>query len=185
MQQGRRRCGLDNCTLRALGTRLLFPSTVQQNLRRSREVAAQPVQGGASAPAHLSPVSLLPPPQFYFTLAAAPQCDGKQVVFGKVVEGMDVLRRIGEAHHLPRRHACCALPGLGCCWLALPARTRHLLPPQRQPALPVACFAHRRRGGRYARWDAQGGRGDSGVWRAVVWRTRLGCVLSGSPAWRT
>lgn len=123
MQQGRRRCGLDNCTLRALGTRLLFPSTVQQNLRRSREVAAQPVQGGASAPAHLSPVSLLPPPQFYFTLAAAPQCDGKQVVFGKVVEGMDVLRRIGEAHHLPRRHACCALPGLGAAGShCLPAR---------------------------------------------------------------
>mmetsp|Transcript_4909 Transcript_4909/g.10541 ORF Transcript_4909/g.10541 Transcript_4909/m.10541 type:complete len:240 (-) Transcript_4909:762-1481(-) len=34
--------------------------------------------------------------QFYFTLAAAPQCDGKHVVFGKVVEGLDILKRIDE-----------------------------------------------------------------------------------------
>lgn len=33
--------------------------------------------------------------QFYFTLAPAPQADGKQVVFGKVVEGLDILARIG------------------------------------------------------------------------------------------
>mmetsp|Transcript_19588 Transcript_19588/g.35330 ORF Transcript_19588/g.35330 Transcript_19588/m.35330 type:complete len:242 (-) Transcript_19588:252-977(-) len=32
--------------------------------------------------------------QFFFTLAAAPQCDGKHVVFGKVVEGLDILQRI-------------------------------------------------------------------------------------------
>ncbi|EFJ47518.1 hypothetical protein VOLCADRAFT_61255 [Volvox carteri f. nagariensis] len=32
--------------------------------------------------------------QFFFTLAAAPQCDGKHVVFGKVVEGLDILARI-------------------------------------------------------------------------------------------
>ncbi|KAK9806996.1 hypothetical protein WJX72_009915 [[Myrmecia] bisecta] len=34
--------------------------------------------------------------QFYFTLAAAPQCNGKQVVVGRVVEGLDILRRIDE-----------------------------------------------------------------------------------------
>jgi peptidylprolyl isomerase len=33
--------------------------------------------------------------QFFFTLAPAPQCDGKHVVFGRVVEGLEVLRRIG------------------------------------------------------------------------------------------
>ncbi|KXZ44583.1 hypothetical protein GPECTOR_65g201 [Gonium pectorale] len=31
---------------------------------------------------------------FFFTLAAAPQCDGKHVVFGKVLEGLDILARI-------------------------------------------------------------------------------------------
>ena len=34
--------------------------------------------------------------QFYITLAAAPACDGKHVVIGRVVEGLEVLRRIGE-----------------------------------------------------------------------------------------
>ncbi|GAX79376.1 hypothetical protein CEUSTIGMA_g6818.t1 [Chlamydomonas eustigma] len=34
--------------------------------------------------------------QFFFTLAAAPQCDGKHVVFGKVVEGLDLLIRIDQ-----------------------------------------------------------------------------------------
>eukprot|EP00798_Chlamydomonas_sp_ICE-L_P019383 gene19383-26032_t len=34
--------------------------------------------------------------QFFFTLAAAPQCDGKHVVFGKVLEGLAVLKRIDE-----------------------------------------------------------------------------------------
>ena len=33
--------------------------------------------------------------QFFFTLGAAPQCDGKHVVFGRVVEGLDILTRIG------------------------------------------------------------------------------------------
>ncbi|GLC33065.1 Peptidyl-prolyl cis-trans isomerase 7 [Pleodorina starrii] len=32
--------------------------------------------------------------QFFFTLATAPQCDGKHVVFGKVLEGLDILARI-------------------------------------------------------------------------------------------
>eukprot|EP00892_Ulva_mutabilis_P010894 jgi/Ulvmu1/8177/UM040_0074.1 len=32
--------------------------------------------------------------QFFFTLAAAPQCDGKHVVFGRVLEGIEVLKRI-------------------------------------------------------------------------------------------
>ncbi len=34
--------------------------------------------------------------QFFLTLAAAPQCDGKHVVFGRVLEGLEVLARIGE-----------------------------------------------------------------------------------------
>ncbi len=33
--------------------------------------------------------------QFFITLAAAPQCDGKHVVFGEVTAGLDVLKRIG------------------------------------------------------------------------------------------
>lgn len=33
--------------------------------------------------------------QFFFTLAAAPQCDGKHVIFGHVVAGLDLLERIG------------------------------------------------------------------------------------------
>jgi cyclophilin family peptidyl-prolyl cis-trans isomerase len=33
--------------------------------------------------------------QFFFTLAPAPQCDGKHVVFGRVLEGLEVLQRIG------------------------------------------------------------------------------------------
>lgn len=32
--------------------------------------------------------------QFYLTLAAAPRCDGKHVVVGKVVEGIEILERI-------------------------------------------------------------------------------------------
>ncbi|CAL8462976.1 g2510 [Coccomyxa elongata] len=34
--------------------------------------------------------------QFFLTLAPAPQCDGKHVVFGRVVQGHEVLRRIDE-----------------------------------------------------------------------------------------
>jgi len=34
--------------------------------------------------------------QFFLTLAPAPQCDGKHVVFGRIVEGLEILKRIGE-----------------------------------------------------------------------------------------
>ena len=34
--------------------------------------------------------------QWFFTLAPAPQCDGKHVVVGRVVEGAEVLRLIGK-----------------------------------------------------------------------------------------
>ena len=43
--------------------------------------------------------------QFFFTLAAAPQCDGKHVVLGKVVEGLEILKRIGKAT-MRGMHAC-------------------------------------------------------------------------------
>ena len=33
--------------------------------------------------------------QFFITLAAAPQCDGKHVVVGHVTSGLDVLQRLG------------------------------------------------------------------------------------------
>ena len=35
--------------------------------------------------------------QFFLTFAAAPQCDGKHVVFGQVVSGLEVLRSMSEA----------------------------------------------------------------------------------------
>ncbi len=35
--------------------------------------------------------------QFYLTLAAAPQCDSKHVVIGNVVEGLEILQRIGAS----------------------------------------------------------------------------------------
>ncbi|EFN54797.1 hypothetical protein CHLNCDRAFT_13673, partial [Chlorella variabilis] len=34
--------------------------------------------------------------QFYITFGPAPQCDGKHVVIGRVVEGLDVLKQIEE-----------------------------------------------------------------------------------------
>eukprot|EP00884_Botryococcus_braunii_P016206 jgi/Botrbrau1/3269/Bobra.174_1s0039.2 len=34
--------------------------------------------------------------QFYMTLSPAPKCDGKHVVIGQVVEGLDILTRIDE-----------------------------------------------------------------------------------------
>ena len=47
--------------------------------------------------------------QFYITLAAAPQCDGKHVVFGRVVEGLHLLERIGEPKLChPHTSACSA-----------------------------------------------------------------------------
>lgn len=46
--------------------------------------------------------------QFYITLAAAPQCDGKHVVIGRLVDGLEVLQQIGEGRLL----MLCWWPGL-------------------------------------------------------------------------
>ncbi len=39
--------------------------------------------------------------QFFVTLAATPWLDGKHAVFGRVVEGMEVVRSIGKTKTLP------------------------------------------------------------------------------------
>lgn len=39
--------------------------------------------------------------QFFFTLAAAPACDGKHVVVGTVISGLEVLARIGNCNSEP------------------------------------------------------------------------------------
>ena len=39
--------------------------------------------------------------QFFFTLAAAPACDGKHVVVGTVISGLEVLARIGNRSSEP------------------------------------------------------------------------------------
>jgi peptidyl-prolyl cis-trans isomerase A (cyclophilin A) len=39
--------------------------------------------------------------QFFITLAATPWLDGRHAIFGKVVEGMDVVRAIGKVPTLP------------------------------------------------------------------------------------
>lgn len=44
--------------------------------------------------------------QFYFTLGAAPACNGKHVVLGKVVQGEEVLKRIGEERARVWMHCC-------------------------------------------------------------------------------
>jgi len=40
--------------------------------------------------------------QFFITLKATPWLDGKHTVFGKIVEGMDVLSKIGSTQTGPR-----------------------------------------------------------------------------------
>ena len=47
----------------------------------------------------------MPCSQFFITLAPASRCDGKHVVFGRVLEGRAVIARIGESSwHLAPHH---------------------------------------------------------------------------------
>ena len=66
--------------------------------------------------------------QFYLTLAPAPQCDGKHVVVGRVIDGLEIMTRIGM--WLPSRvcsMACCCRcnhgaamhVGLQAAWMPL------------------------------------------------------------------
>jgi len=66
------------------------------NWRRGCLCSSAPMTGNAAQNSNSS--------QFYITLAAAPQCDGKHVVIGEVVDGLGIVARIGAA--------CCCLPVL-------------------------------------------------------------------------
>ena len=56
--------------------------------------------------------------QFFMTLAPAPKCDGKHVIFGEVIEGLSILHKIGKSLPdllsllAPVRH-----PGM--CWASV------------------------------------------------------------------
>lgn len=72
--------------------------------------------------------------QFFITLAAAPQCDGKHVVFGRVVEGLAALQAIGEGRGRvgrgpgeSRRHPACRDPSRDCA-------VDRVCPPSASPA---------------------------------------------------
>jgi hypothetical protein len=57
--------------------------------------------------------------QFYITFAAAPPCDQKHVVVGRVVQGLDVLQQIGETGEI------CASAALLPCPTLLPTCSLH------------------------------------------------------------
>lgn len=65
--------------------------------------------------------------QFYFTFSAQPKLDGKHVVFGQVVEGLEVLERVNAE----------AATKVGLLALALPTP----LNPINERALPVSIFS--------------------------------------------
>ena len=69
---------------------------------------------------------LTPCSQFFLTLAPAPKCDGKHVVFGQVLEGAEVLARIGESFWRQALYACihstvqaCLFIDAGSCFITL------------------------------------------------------------------
>jgi hypothetical protein len=75
-----------------------------KNTNTSQWVGGAYLQGSMAAPGQYLTRSAVGSSQltrahirrFFFTLAPAPQCDGKHVVFGRVVEGLDILQRISE-----------------------------------------------------------------------------------------
>jgi cyclophilin family peptidyl-prolyl cis-trans isomerase len=67
--------------------------TVAPEIRRKHERGCV---GIGRLPDAINPGRLSNGSQFYFTLKALPELDGKQSVFGRVVEGLPVLEAIGE-----------------------------------------------------------------------------------------
>ncbi|RFC43237.1 MAG: peptidylprolyl isomerase/peptidyl-prolyl cis-trans isomerase B (cyclophilin B) [Verrucomicrobia bacterium] len=62
-----------------------------------RHKHTEAVVGMGRLPDKINPGRLSNGSQFYITLRALPELDGTQTVFGKITQGMDVLRELGNA----------------------------------------------------------------------------------------